>query len=149
MCFTYNFNQKVNIQFIKIKFVFSLYLTKLLYYSDWVQYRVNNVYLQDMIYCWAYDEKKRSNQTENKYANCDLSNQKLIDECNWPNCSRTCPSLKYPDSNKQIENLIEYFSYYGLVTFKNIAHKLKVTERSVRKMSYSKMMKLLIESKNK
>jgi hypothetical protein len=102
-----------------------------------------------MLYCWAYDEKKRLNKTENKYARCDLMNKKIIDECSWPNCSKTCPSLKYPDTNKKIENLIEYFSYYGLVSFKNIAHKLKISERSVRKMSYTKMMKLLIESSHK
>ena len=91
--------------------------------------------INDLIYYWSIDDLNKLNKNDN--------NIKLIDVCNWPNCNKSCPKLKHPDSDKYI-NPLEYFNYFGLVNFKSLSYQLKLKEHSIRKVNYPKLMKRLL-----
>lgn len=95
--------------------------------GDWHEFKINNLSLQDVVYDWIIDEKYEL---------------KLFDKCNWPDCFGTCPQIRHPDTNKFI-NPFDYLAYIGLVNYKTLAQRLKLTENQLKKMGYFRLMKIL------
>lgn len=101
--------------------------------SDWNTFQIDNVSLDDSIYCWSLNNESNCNKT------------KMLEKCSYPNCNLKCPRVNHPDTDKTI-NLTEYFNYFGMINYDEIAIKLKQNIINIKKMSYKKLMKLLSEN---
>ena len=54
-----------------------------------------------------------------------------------------CPSITHPDNVKKKINPLEYFNYYGLISFGELAKRLNMREFILRKMTYENLIKLI------
>ena len=115
---------------------------------------MNGVQLQDFLYCWSRADDQQTSQ-RSQFSCADLAaklqgdwrTMKLVDKCAWPNCKHTCPKLKHPDTNRSI-GVIDYFAYFGLgVDVRRLSHKWKISERSVKRMPYNKLMRTLMHAR--
>ncbi|CAF0719552.1 unnamed protein product [Brachionus calyciflorus] len=100
--------------------------------DDWNYFKIDDLSLSDAIYKWAMSENE-----------IDLDNFKKIDECSFPDCQGECPSMRHPETNKII-NSFDYVKYLGLISYESIGKWLNLSELNVKKMSYFKLMKLLM-----
>lgn len=101
--------------------------------SDWNKLQIDQNYLTDELYCWALG---KTNQDREK---CNL---KLIEKCSWPNCNRSCPNLIHPETNRIVDP-INYLVYYGYINYQSLSAKSKINQNALKKMGYSKLMKVL------
>lgn len=99
--------------------------------SDFNSFRIGQSRLDSILNCWAHEQTECTGRL------------RLIESCAWPDCQRTCPGLRHPDTGAPIDP-IGYFSYFGLVSYRQLAVKLKLSESAVRKMGYVKLMKLVM-----
>ena len=85
-------------------------------------------------------------------ADCRL---RLVERCGYPNCVRgACPALSsstyYPTAGQDTRQTksplspLDYFGYLGLVSYADVSRRLRLAERTVRRMSYSALMTLAL-----
>lgn len=82
--------------------------------------------------------------------NCTTTNSSRIqveEECTWPNCRKTCPPLRHPDTNRAID-LIEYLSYFGVLNYRQVGDVLTMSETAVRSLDYDEIMRLVMDKIN-
>lgn len=96
--------------------------------QDWSSFQIDKINLDEAIYKW-------SNETD----------MGLIEKCEFPNCNSLCPRINHPDTNKII-NLIEYFNYFGMITYEDIASRMKISITYAKKISYKRIMKSLFSN---
>lgn len=106
---------------------------------EFSSFRMGNRTLDHSLDCWS----RRRSLDVNECASSTFNSS-----CAWPNCDRTCPNLKHPDANRSVVDFVEYFSFFGLVNYRQVADVLRTSEQAVRGMGYDKFMRLIME-KNK
>ena len=103
---------------------------------DFSKFKVNNVYLEDAIYCWTRNEGLYDEMCVN-----------MIENCSWPDCHSYCPKIRNPDT-KTLISPIEYFGYFGYVDYESLARKLKIRQSNLKSVrNYNRIMtKIMINS---
>ena len=152
MCDPYDFYKKVNFLSFpgnKVKENLALNLNNLKQKSDWNKLEMDNVNLEDYVFCWTNKTNESMSSTLNE--KCQFSHSKhfrLIDtKCKWPDCTSKCLPIKHPDKANAWMNPLEYFNYYGLFSMNELAHRLRVKENTLRKMNYSNLLNLITTKK--
>lgn len=119
-------NTTSNVEF----FIPSCTIHTMLTRPEFSSFRIGTTFLASALDSWT--RELHNNQTL------------LIDEqCKWPDCQQNCPELKHPDTSRSVD-LIEYFSYFGLVNYRQVADLLEISESDVRRMGYVKFMSLIM-----
>lgn len=71
------------------------------------------------------------------------NNEKILDNCSYPNCNPTCPSPKDLVTNQDI-NPLQYFRYYNLINIEQLSKSLNISLKNFNKLSYDDIMKSLL-----
>ena len=109
--------------------------------SDWNRFEIDGVHLDDFIFCWS---NQQSHIFKSEKICSSLKIFRFIDaKCKWPDCTHKCPPIKHPDNEKKEINPLEYFSYYGLLSFGELAKRLNIREFVLRNMRYENLFKLI------
>lgn len=108
-------------------------------------FRMGNVTLARALHCWTHQNDKECFSSVSQLNSTDLE-QSL---CAWPNCDQSCSDIRHPDANRPLNDFIEYFSYFGLVNYRQVADLLGTSETDVREMGYYKFMEIVMEKRNK
>lgn len=99
--------------------------------SDFKRIRIGELFLETALKCWIHDDKNCENKIEN---------------CQWPDCSGTCPATLHPD-NSLVVSPLEYLSYFGLANYEALARRLKVRAARIRaKTNYNHVMARLMST---
>lgn len=98
--------------------------------SDFSKFKVNNIYLEDAIYCWI-----QTGTCHNK-----------IENCSWPDCHSYCPKSRNPDT-KTIVSPIEYFGYFGYIDYEDLSRKLKIRQSKLKSLTfYNRIMSTIMKT---
>ena len=102
--------------------------------DDWSRFKIDNVLLEEALQCWintSRNNKRCKSKTE---------------QCAWPNCHDTCPAIQHPERVNVSVSPLEYFSYFGLVNYEDLANEFNVSLNYLKEHShYASIMRTIVQ----
>ena len=110
--------------------------------------KIRNYSLVDMLQCWASDKrdsglkhKRKTNRRSDDTIGICID--RLIDDCDWPNCNSYCPNLQGFFSDQVISPL-QYFVNFNALNLNDLADELKMSKQALLKTDYNTIMKMIM-----
>ena len=102
--------------------------------DDWSRFKIDNVLLEEALHCWI-NNSRNNRRCKSK-----------AEKCAWPNCHATCPLVQHPERVNVSVSPLEYFSYFGLVNYEELANELNVSLNYLKEHSnYASIMRSIVQ----